>query len=546
MIELLLLLLAGTPEVLLRDVAAEAGVTGEVVCGSMTAKRFILEENGSGAALFDYDGDGDLDLYLVNGSTLEILDGQSPAVRNMLYRNDGSTPNAWRFTEVSQDAGVDDPSWGTGVATGDIDGDGDDDLYVTNFGRNVLYENQGDGTFRDITEASGTGDLGWGHSAAFFDADGDGDLDLYVANNLDFDLENLPNGGRPCSYRGLDTACGPVGFPAQRDRFYRNDGNGRFIDASEVAGFWQPEPRFGLGVVAGDLDGDDWTDLVVANDSGPNFLFQNQGAKGHPGIFEEIGLLAGVATQAEGRNQAGMGIDLGDIDADGDPDLAVTNFSFDHDTLYRNQGELYFTDDSYPSGLGNAGYVPMSWGTRFLDINQDGRLDLYVANGHIYPEVDEGDEETFAQQDQLYLGDGKGRFVEADGAIEGAAGVGRGVASGDLDGDGDLDLVVVQMGRAPALLRNEGSGPGFLVELRSGGEGLKVAVQTAGGTRRVQEITRSGSYASSSEGAAHFALPPNSETGHHKVQGIEVHRGGKRWKISGALENLRKMTLVDF
>ncbi len=500
------------PAPLLRDVTPETAIKRVNVSGSHTAKQTILEENGSGVALFDYDGDGDLDLYWVNGGTLETLRGSAPPVRNALYRNDGG----WHFVDVTAHAGVGHEGWGFGVAVGDVDGDGDPDLYVTNFGANVLYLNQGDGRFVDVTDAAGVGDLGWGHSAAFGDYDGDGDLDLYLANNLEFDIEALPNGGRPCAYRGLDVACGPIGFTPQPDRLFQNDGDGTFTDVSEAAGIHAAAPQFGLGVKMADLDDDGWLDIYVANDSGPNFFFRSLGRSQSTDPkrairFEEIAFLNGVATSVDGRYQAGMGVDSADTDGDGQTDLFVTNFAHDHNTLYRGVGEGLFRDDSHPSGLGGPSRLPMAWGTRFLDLDHDGDLDLYVANGHLYPEVEAGGVEKFPQPDDLFLNTG-GRFVEASDRIERAGSrVSRGVATGDLDGDGDLDVVVSEMGAVPSLLRNEGAVGGYAILDLYGSDGNPKAVGakirfTTGTTVQRRDVTRSGSYLSSSDLAVHVGV----------------------------------------
>lgn len=502
---------AGSERPLLRDVAVDWGIEWTNTCGNHDAKRVILEENGSGPALFDYDLDGDLDVYLVNGATLEILAGTAPPVHNALLRNDGD-----RFVDVTADAGVGDSSWGFGVAVGDVDGDGDPDLYVSNFGADVFYLNRGDGRFSDATAAAGLGDPGWSQSAAFFDADGDGDLDLYVTRNLVFDATRLPNGGRPCDYRGIEVACGPVGFPPFADRLYRNDGLGtdgvpRFEDVSEAAGIHDPDPQFGLGVVAADLDGDGRTDLYVANDSGPNFLFHNTGVvrEGVP-VLEEIAWLSGAATQGDGRFQAGMGVDAADADGDGHPDLFVTNFSNDHNTLYRGAGSLLFRDHSYPSGLGGPSRLSMAWGTRFFDADLDGDLDLYVANGHLYPEVRTLSGETYPQADHLFMNDGDGRFEDAsDRIVRAGPAVSRGIAIGDVDEDGDLDVVVLEMGDRPSLLRNEiPAGRWLRVDPRrwaAEGTGVRVFV-TVGDKTQTRQVTRSGSYGSSSDPRAHFGL----------------------------------------
>ncbi len=517
---------------LLRDVAREAGIDVEVVCGSHTRKYFIIEQLGGGGALFDYDGDGDLDLYVGTSGDLEMLRGEKEPVRNVLYRNDGD----WRFVDTTDQAGVGDTSWGVGVAVADVDGDSDPDLYVTNWGENVLYLNQGDGTFRDASAASGTADPGYGASAAFGDVDHDGDMDLYVTNYLVFDLAKPPP---QCPYEGVDTACGPVGLPRQADRFFRNEGGGRFTDASASSGVHEVSPEYGLGAVFGDYDDDGWVDLFVGNDSGANFLFHNLGGR----RFEDEALLAGVATQAEGRTQAGMGVDMGDADGDGRLDIFITNFALDHNTLYRNQGDGLFEDVSHPSGLGGPSRVPMGWGTGFHDLDNDGDQDLYVANGHIYPEVDGRTRETYRQANQLYLNDGRGRFTDASERIVRRADgpqVSRGVAFGDIDDDGDVDLVVLEIGTRPTLLRNDGGSPGgaFLqLDLRDRAgtrEGARAWVR-AGGKIQRREATRGGSFCAASDSRLHFGLGSAL-----RVERIEVRWPlGKRLVLEGLRVNRR-------
>jgi len=512
----------GEPCFLLRDVVDETGIAWADLSVSRTDKESVLDDDGSGVALVDYDLDGDLDLYFVNGTDLD--DPAAATAGSALYRNDGG----WRFVDVTERAGVRGASWAMGVAVGDLDGDGDPDLYVTRYGPNLLYRNRGDGTFEEIGEAAGVADPGWSHSAALGDFDGDGDLDLYVADYLVFDPTTAP--GKTCRYREMAVTCVPFGFPPQADRLYWNDGAGRFVDGSESAGIHDVEPEFSMGVVLLDFDDDGKTDIYVANDSKANRLFQNLGG----GKLEDVAWFAGVATQNEGRMQAGMGTDAGDFDGDGLVDLVVTNFALDHDTLYLNRGVGLFRDASYSSGLGGATWQQMSWGAKFVDFDSDGDLDLYIARGHLYPDVEADGRETYRQPDVLGLNEGSDQLSISNDRIDRPRGVAssRGVASGGLDLDGDPDLVVVDRDERPTLLRNEQTGCGgwLRVALRGSrptdGEGARVRLSAGGRTQR-RDVTRSGAYLSSSDVIQQFGLGAAAE-----VESLEV-----RWP-DGARQRL--------
>ena len=488
------------------DVAKEAGVTLPNLCGT-AGKPNIIEANGSGAALLDFDLDGDLDLYIVNGAYIENLHGRAEPVRNALYRNDGN----WSFIDVAAEAGVADTGWGYGCAVGDIDNDGDPDLYVTNYGPNLLYENGGDGTFREIAEASGVGDEGWGESAAFGDIDNDGDLDLYVSNNLVFDIDNLPRGGEPCVWRGLKVFCGPLGLLAQEDRLYRNEGGLRFADVSEESGVHDPAPQYGLGVMFADYDEDGLVDIYVANDSVPNFLFHNLGE----GKFEEVARAAGLATKGDGSSQAGMGVAYGDFDQDGRSDFYVTNFSNDYNTLYWNIGEGLFMDVTESQGLGKKTWRKLGWGTALIDFDNDTDLDLYVANGHVSPVVDGSPLRTsYRQADQIFVNRGEGSYDEESGriVISGGPRSSRGAAFGDIDNDGDVDVLVIEIDAPPTLLENRGGNAGAWLQIRlvgaasnREGAGTRVSVSVGEKVQR-RQMTRSGSYCSSNDPRLIFGL----------------------------------------
>lgn len=494
------------------DATAASGIDARTVNGAPPGeKRWLAEGMGSGAAWLDHDGDGDLDLYLVNGSSFDRPAGAGEP--NRLYRNDGGGA----FTDVTDAAGVGHRGWGSGVAVGDHDGDGDPDLYVTNRGPNVLYRNDGDGTFTDVTAVARVGDERFGTSAAFFDADGDGDLDLYVANYMEDGPGRVPPRGSAeavtvhCMYKSIPVFCGPLGQTAQQDVFYRNDGAGRFEEATREAGLWLEKPRYGLGVVTLDYDGDGDQDVYVANDSVVNSLWRNRG----DGTFEDVGLTTMSALNADGREQAGMGTAAGDYDGDGRLDLVVTNFAHDLNTLYRNVDGRFFIDESLLAGMGVT-QLSLSWGTGFQDVDLDSDLDLFIANGHVYSEVDAFDLGTrYRQRNHLLVNDGRGRFSERSSragpgfAVERSF---RGAAFADYDEDGDVDVLVTAMDDRPLLLRNDTVPRGHWLAVRlvgtkgnRDGVGARVTL-TAGGRSRVRERHGGGSYLSASDPRLRFGL----------------------------------------
>ena len=462
-------------------------------------KHYIVSSLGGGVALFDYDGDGDLDIYFVNG--MRLADGiRVPEGGNRLYRNEGS----WQFLDVTESASVGHTGWSVGCTIADYDNDGLPDLYVTNIGPNVLYRNRGDGTFFEVSEAS---DSRFGTSAAFFDADGDGDLDLYVANYVDPDLAKIPAPGSDptCVWLGLPVMCGPRGLDGQSDVFYRNEA-GRFVEATKSAGLHDPTRAYGLGVIAADYDDDGDVDLYVANDTLPNFLYQNDGR----GRFREVGLLSGAAYNATGDAEAGMGVDFGDPDGDGRLDIVVTNFSHETNTLYESSGDGLFTDATDELGLATASLGKLGWGTHFVDLDNDGDEDLFVANGHVYPRVAEVDDTTtYRQANQIFLNRGDGTFEEETASAEAAPS--RGAAFGDMDDDGDVDVVVVNIDEAPSLLRNDAVGRHWVSlelvgrESNRDAAGARVWLES-GGRTQVKEVHASGSIFSSSDPRLHFGL----------------------------------------
>jgi hypothetical protein len=493
-------------------------------------KDHILESAGNGLALIDYDGDGWLDIYLVTAAQLTPGRERIPH-RNALYRNKGG----WQFEDVSARAGVDKAAWGNGVCAGDADGDGHLDLYVTNWGPNFLFRNRGDGTFEDVAARAGVAAGGWSTGCAFFDADADGDLDLYVARYVDTTWDDLRRAQRTLVWRsGPHVMVGPAGLPGEADLFFENLGDGRFGDATTRRGLSDAAKAYGFGVVATDVDDDGHVDLFVANDSNPNFLYRNLG----DGRFESVGLLAGVAVNGEARAQAGMGIDVGDADGDGRLDFLLTAFAHDRNTLYRNLGDGLFEDATVSAGLAAPTFVRMGWGVAFMDADLDGRDDLFVANGHIFADVGEYPQlgETFAQANQFLLNTGtQFRDVSATaGAGLEVAKVSRGLAVGDLDNDGDPDIVVSNMDDQPTVLENGQRTGHHWVGLRvSAPEGNRFAIGAkvivvAGGRTHVREIRSGGSYLSQHDLRVLVGLGS-----HVGAVTVEVRMpGGDRWRWS--------------
>jgi len=496
---------AGVASGWFEDATAGSGIRFRHVNGA-TGQKYMPETLGSGVCVFDADGDGLQDIYFVQSGPLPGFGADRPPA-SALYRNLGGG----RFADVTAASGVGSSGpYGFGCTAGDVDDDGDRDLYVTAYGANVLYRNDGRGHFADVTAAAGVGSPLWSAGAGFADADGDGDLDLYVANYVDYDVaDNLYCGeNRP----GWRTVCHPRNFDALPDVLYRNRGDGTFEDATLPAGMTETTGK-GLGLVWGDVDGDGDDDLYLANDDTPNFLWRNRG----DGTFDEVGMQAGVALSEDGVPQAGMGTDMADYDNDGRLDLFVTNLSEETNELYRNTGDGGFANQTFTSGLGAPSLLDLGFGTFFFDPDADGDLDLFVANGHIIDNIAlYNDTITFEQPLKIYANQGDGRFRLLPGAESGAPFAGRYVARGavpfDADDDGDLDVVVTQNDRPAILLRHRGIGGKHWLSVALTGKGPNrdaigaVVTLAAGGVRQMRVARTASSYLSQADRRLYFGL----------------------------------------
>jgi hypothetical protein len=521
--------------VIFQNIAARAGLTSWSNHTGTPQKRLIVEAKGSGVCLIDFDRDGWLDIYLVNGSTVEALNGKEPSPHAALFHNnhDGT------FTDVTVQAGVSNDRWGLGCAVGDYDNDGWDDLYVTNLGANRLYHNIRNGTFTDVAARAGvmledtTGTVATDHTGATFgDFDGDGLLDLFVAGYIRYDFADPPLVGAKsvhtttCRYRGQDVMCGPRGLAGAEDHLFRNNGDGTFTDVSLKAGVNDPNKYYGLGTLFADVNGDGRPDIIVANDSSPNLLYINKG----DGTFEEEGYANGFAFNGEGREVSNMGLAAGDYENNGHLNLVSTTFSDDYDVLFRNDGKGNFEDASYSTGIAAASMPFVGFGDGFLDFDNDGWKDLFIANGHVYPGVNQqpGWNMSFAQRPLLFRNLHNGRF-ELVSALEGTGLaetlVGRGAAFGDLFNDGKIDVVINNLDGPPVLLRNVSANENHWIELRLEG-GAKspcdaigaVVYLTAGNVRQRGDVLSGGSYLSSNDLRIHFGLGSAV-----KIDAIELH-----------------------
>jgi hypothetical protein len=508
--------------VLFTDITEPAGITFKHV--SSPEKRYIVESMSGGVALLDYDNDGYLDIYLVNSLTADMVKANQKT-RSALYRNNGDGT----FADVTDNAGVGDIGWGMGVATGDYDNDGFEDIYVTCLGPDHLLRNTGKGTFTDVTQRAGVNDPRWSAGAAFVDYDNDGRVDLFVSNYVDFDVNNLPEfgKGRSCQFKGVPVQCGPRGLKGAGDSLYHNNGDGTFTDVSKKAGVSDTDGYYGLGVICSDFDEDGLVDIFVANDSTPNFLYHNNG----DGTFKDIGFPSGTAVNENGSEQGSMGVTLGDYDHDGRLDLFVTNFDDDYNTLYHNDGRGSFTDVSYATKVAAVSLPYVGWGTKFFDYDNDGWVDLLVVNGHVYPQLP-----TYRQRNLMHHNNRDGTFAEVGAQLGppfAEKRTGRGAAFGDIDNDGDVDIVINNLDGAPQLLRNDGGNANNSVLIKTlgvksnrAGIGARVTV-VAGELKQVEEVYSGGTYISQNDLRLHFGLEKRT-----KIDLIEV-----RWP-SGAVDKI--------
>jgi len=504
------------------DITAQAGITFRHVASP--EKKYLVESMSGGVAVFDYDNDGWLDIYFVNSLNVDLMKS-GEKTRSALYHNNGDGT----FTDVTDKAGVGDVGWGMGAAVGDYNNDGFDDLYLTCLGPNHLFKNNGNGTFTDVTQTANVNDPRWSTGAAFVDYDNDGKLDLFVANYVDYDLQNLPEFGKDktCQYKGIAVQCGPRGMRGAGDSLFHNNGDGTFTDVSKKAGVSDPNGYFGMGVVCSDFDDDGLIDIFVADDSTPNLLYHNNG----DGSFKEIGFVSGTALSMDGAEQGSMGVAVGDYDHDGRFDIFITNFVDEYNTLYHNDGRNSFTDVSYKANVATVSIPLVGWGTHFLDYDNDGWGDLFVANGHVYPQL-----QGYHQRKLLHHNNRDGTFTEVaaqSGAPLMQERAGRGVAFGDLDNDGDIDMVVNDLDGPPQLLRNDGGAANNFVKVRTVGvksnrDGIGAKVKVVSGDLTMIDEVRSGaSYISQSDLRLNFGLEKRA-----KIDLIEI-----RWP-SGVVDKI--------
>ena len=494
----------------LSDVTGQAGIDFTHVCGGDTSKKYILETTGSGAAFFDYDNDGWLDIFLINGSRLEGFPAGQEPINRLFHNNRDGT-----FTDVTARSGLGRAGWGQGVCIGDYDNDGYDDIFVTYCGEDVLYHNNGDGTFTDVTRRAGVGGAAhrWSTGCAFVDFDRDGHLDLFVTHYVKFDLATaLDPGSNPyCIYRGLAVNCGPRGLTPEKCTLYRNNGDGTFTDVTVKSGIDQAVSGFGMGVLVGDYDNDGWPDIYVSCDSTPSLLFLNN----HDGTFREEGTLRGVAYGDSGQEQAGMGVAAADVDGNGWLDILKMNFSDEFPNLYVNAGNAVFSDAVQTAGV-NRYESFVGWGCGFFDPDNDGRADIFYVNGHVYPELDRIKVSvTYREPRVLYRNLGNGKFEDVSvvaGPVVTRPSTGRGCAFGDFNNDGNVDILINNQNSTPTLLRCDPENRNHWITMKLEGTksnrsaiGARVRCE-AGALRQIDEVRSGGSYLSQNDLRIHFGL----------------------------------------
>ena len=535
--------------VIFEDVTSQTSLTNFKHRSGTAAKDYIFDVPSAGVAVIDYDNDGLPDIYLLNGSTLEAESGKEKPPRAALYRNLGN----WKFEDVTEKAGVANERWGMGVAVGDYDNDGRPDMFVSNWGVSRLYHNNGDGTFSDVATKLNVALRGWSTGPTWGDYDRDGRLDLFVPGYVDIDLKNLPP--KPsaasqglCQFRGTPVMCGPRGLKGEADTLYHQKADGTFEDVSVKAGVNDSHKYYGFTASFVHINDDNLLDLIVVNDSNPKLMYINKGN----GTFEETGYQSGVALNENGREQAGMGLAIGDYDNDGRVDFHITNFSDDSNVLYHNDGDGNFSDATYTSGLGEVTLPFLGWGTTFIDYDNDGWLDVMVANGHVYPSVDEHQWGTsYAQQPLLFRNLRNGKFERVAAAPNsGLAGTwcARGMAAADFDRDGRVDLVMNNIDSGPTLLKNATKSSGHWLELKLVGNAKKspkdaigaTVYLTAGKIKQRQDVVSGTSYASQNDLAVHFGLGPATQ-----VERLEVTWPDGTTELFNVASVDRSMTIVE-
>jgi hypothetical protein len=520
----------------LKDVYSQTGI--KFVHTSAPEKKYIVESMSGGVLLIDYDRDGWLDIYFTNAPTVEMA-LKNEKSKSLLYRNNGNGT----FTDVTDKTGVGYPGYAMGGAVADYNNDGFPDMYVTCLGGNVLYKNNGNGTFTDVTKQAGVADGRWSAGAAFGDADGDGFLDLYVANYVDFKFNDLPGFGNlpTCKFRGVDVQCGPRGLKGAGDSFFRNNGDGTFTDVSKQLGLDDSQGFYGMQPVFGDFGNTGKPDLYVANDSTPNFFYRNDGK----GKFSDEGLISGTAVSGDGSEQGSMGVAVGDYLHTGNFAIYVTNFVDEYNTLYRNNGKYDFTDVSFAAKVAQFSRPFVGWGTGFFDLDNDTWLDLFAVNGHVYPQMDQiSSGARYRQGKILYVNQADGTFCNATtqgGAALSELRVSRGAAFGDLDNDGNVDIVVEDLDASPMILKNEGDKTNHWLTLELAAKqgnplaiGARVRV-TTGNVVQTEEIRSGTSYLSQNDLRVHFGLGKAA-----KADVIEI-----RWN-SGKVETIKDVPADKF